>query len=155
AMARSFSMMPWAWLNDTSVPLIAAHLVRYAAITMIACMLIRRAEPVDLGDAIRLDGAEGLWSFFFLRVWPNRLLLAAAWLLTLSLSVHDIDTSIMVQAPGSQSLAERMLGFLHFSKTEELCAGSILFEGVGVLTGLVIYLAARFQERGGRGGVNR
>jgi hypothetical protein len=57
----------------------------------------------------------------------------------------------MVQPPGSQSLAERMLGFLHFAKTEELCAGSIIFEAVGIAFGAVIYLLARLQERGSHG----
>jgi ABC-type spermidine/putrescine transport system permease subunit II len=151
AVARAFSRISLAGMDDSLLPLIAAHLVRYAAIMMIACALLRRAEPADLGDAIRLDGAEGVWGFLSMRVWPNRLPLAAAWLLTLSLSVHDIDTSIMVQPPGSQSLAERMLGFLHFAKTEELCAGSIIFEAVGIAFGAVIYLLARLQERGSHG----
>jgi ABC-type spermidine/putrescine transport system permease subunit II len=47
-------------------------------------------------------------------------------LLTASLSLHDIDTSILVQPPGDTMLAQHLLGYLHFWRTEELSAGSLI-----------------------------
>jgi len=56
-------------------------------------------------------------------------------LVALVLSLNEIEASIMVAPPGFDTLARRLLDYLHFSRMEELSSASVLLACVGVLAG--------------------
>lgn len=131
-------------LADSILPSVAAHVVRYASPCILAAMLMLRAESRAAADAVRLDGADSIRGFVATRLRAGAGPLLACMLLTASLSLHDIDTSILVQPPGAAMLPQHMLGYLHYWKTEELSAGSLLL----MAASLVATVAAAWLLRG-------
>ncbi len=135
---------PLAAIADSIIPSVAAHVVRYASPCILAAMLMLRAESRAAADAVRLDGADTLRGFVATRLRAGAGPLVACMLLTASLSLHDIDTSILVQPPGGEMLPQHMLGYLHFWKTEELSAGTLIL----MTASLVATAAAAWLLRG-------
>jgi ABC-type Fe3+ transport system permease subunit len=119
-------LAPFDALADSIAVPVAAHVVRYASPCILAAMLMLRAESRAVADSLRLDGADTLRGFAATRLRAGAGPLVACMLLTASLSLHDIDTSILVQPPGDTMLAQHLLGYLHFWRTEELSAGSLI-----------------------------
>jgi ABC-type spermidine/putrescine transport system permease subunit II len=64
------------------------------------------------------------------------------------LSLHEIDASIVLQQPGTQSLAQTLLAQLHFARQEEMAAGAIVVVGSGLVVAMVA--AALLVVRGVR-----
>jgi ABC-type Fe3+ transport system permease subunit len=117
---------PFDRFADSIVVPVAAHVVRYASPCIVAVMLLLRAESRAASESVQLDGAETFRGFVAARLRAGAGPLVACMLLTASLSLHDIDTSILVQPPGDTMLAQHLLGYLHFWRTEELSAGSLI-----------------------------
>jgi hypothetical protein len=63
-------------------------------------------------------------------IGPFVLLVVAVGVLGGALSVHEIEASVVVSPVYVQSLAQAMLGYLHFARMEELSVGSLLLLGV-------------------------
>jgi ABC-type Fe3+ transport system permease subunit len=146
SLAWVFRLPGLAWLADSYAPLVLAHVIRYASPAVITVLLIARAQGRDAAEMAQLDGADSIRGFLAARVRPALAPLLTCGLFIFSLSLHDIDTSILVLPPGSGTLAEHLLGYLHFSKTEELSAGSLVLSGI-TLAALGSLAAVR---RGGR-----
>ena len=58
---------------------------------------------------------------------------AAAGLAVGVLAFHEIEAAVILQPAGLDSFARQMLNFLHYAKTQELCAGALLTVLVGVV----------------------
>ena len=69
-----------------------------------------------------------------------------------ALSLHEIEASVIVQPPGRESLAQTLLGFLHFSRMEDLSAAAINLVGLGLVGAVLTAWALRTaMARGPRG----
>ncbi|MCE7974540.1 MAG: hypothetical protein DYG92_09520 [Leptolyngbya sp. PLA1] len=102
--------------------LVWAHAARFSWLGAVTGMLLAAREARALADLRRLDGS-GLVSWLVVclpRGWGAVACAAAG---AAALSVHEIEASIIVQPPGSVSLAQTLLGDLHFARSEELAAG--------------------------------
>jgi hypothetical protein len=104
-----------------------AHISRFAGIFAALGFLFASLEPTSRMHARALDHALSTkgWflstSFGSSRAMPAMLLVATA--AGACLSLHEIESTIMLQLPGTGSIGQTMLANLHFARSEELCAG--------------------------------
>lgn len=119
---------------DTPAPLVLSHLARFGVVAVWIGWAAARAEPADRRDLRRLDGG-GLGAWARVCLAEHWRLIAAGGIACGVLSLHEIEASVVVAPPGARLLARDMLGFLHFFRQEELCAGAILLVVAGFVAG--------------------
>lgn len=115
----------WApfWLGHSPIPMILAHVARYAAIPVAIGMAISSGASGSTSDLRLIDGVVGaraLADAFRTGAPPATALCCAL------LSLHEIESSVMVQPPGMHHLAQLLLNALHYARTDELSAGGIV-----------------------------
>lgn len=116
--------------------LVAAHLARFGVIGVGVGCWVAWAEPPERRALRRLDAPSAA------RAWLGGCLpvqaapIAGAGLAAWALSVHEIEASIMVQPAGVPSLAQTVLGMLHYARTLELAAASVVVMGGGLAVAL-------------------
>lgn len=134
--------------------LVAAHLARFGVIGVGVGCWVAWAEPPERRALRRLDAPSAA------RAWVGACLpvqaapIAGAGLAAWALSVHEIEASVMVQPAGVPSLAQTVLGMLHYARTLELAAASVVVMGGGLLAALaasaLLMLGGRQPTRTGR-----
>ncbi len=143
ASVTRLSMVPDA-IGDSALPMVAAHVSRVFFLPVLVGLWLAASEARSIGESRRLDGAVGpvAWGRTVLGgvLGPS----LAVGLAGLCLSVHEIESSLQVQSPGIDHLAQRLLQWLHYERTAELSAASVLLLGLGVVgSGLAILLTRR------------
>jgi ABC-type spermidine/putrescine transport system permease subunit II len=121
---------------DTSAPLVFAHVARFAGVAAVLGWLVAHSEFQEERMLRRIDGQEGLAGLVRVAApgrWP---VVPGAGLAGASLSLHEIESSVFLQLPGLQSLPQTLLGYLHYSRQEELSAACVWLIGLGVLGAL-------------------
>lgn len=117
-------------LESTALPLVMAHLARFGMVPVMLGCWMASLEPKAWADQRAIDGATGVWALVRVSILPRWPVLVAAALVAGILSFHEIESSIVVQPPGIDTLARAILNQLHFARTQELsCAGLILLGG--------------------------
>lgn len=135
---------PDAWM-DTAAPTVLAHLTRFAGIAALAGCVLAGLEPAGTRDARAIDAGSSLLAW--VRTGLSWGMLAGVAVCVACLSLHEIESSIVVQPPGMLSLPQTMLGNLHFARQEETSAGAIVVIGAGMVVAAAV---AAFQaNRGG------
>lgn len=143
----------WRGLEDELGPgLVAlAHLARFLALPAGLGVLLALTEPGEDRDLRLLSGATGLagWARTSgVRAWPA---VAAGALATAGLSLHEIESAIVVTPPGMPSLARSMLGLLHYQRYEHLAGLALVVIGFGTLVVCGSSGLWWLRERTGRG----
>lgn len=101
-------------IYGTSALVILAFALRYLAIAWEGAASARRAMDRDLTDAARLGGARG-WALFRHVHWPQIApSLGAAWYGIYLLCLWDVETLVLIQPPGGETLALRVFNLLHY-----------------------------------------
>jgi ABC-type Fe3+ transport system permease subunit len=120
---------PGAWLRDSWLPMILAHVSRFALLAVLLGVWMSASEEPSLRD-VRLLAGGG--PFARLRAWV-RTELRRGWGVVLGvalamacLSLHEVESSIVLQPAGTSSLAQVLLTQLHFARQEEIAAAAIL-----------------------------
>ncbi len=121
---------PDAWM-DTAAPTVLAHLTRFAGIAALAGCVLAGLEPAGTRDARAIDAGASLKAW--VRTGLSWGTLAGVAVCVACLSLHEIESSIVVQPPGMLSLPQTMLGNLHFARQEETSAGAIVVIGAGMV----------------------
>lgn len=103
-----------------------AHLLRYGALAVCTGWFLASSEDADVRASRTLDTGGGLRGFITLCFAPRWPILAAASFAIAMLSLHDIDTTILLQPAGLTTLPQLLLSYLHFFRTEELSAAMIV-----------------------------
>lgn len=127
----------WSSLTEGSAIVILAHLARFSALPAVIGVLLALGEPSEDRDLRLLAGATGpiAWARTLgVRAWPA---LAASGVAIAGLSLHEIESAIVVAPPGAPSLARSMLGLLHFQRYEHLAGLALVVIGFGTLIVLV------------------
>ncbi|MBK7406359.1 MAG: hypothetical protein IPJ41_17605 [Phycisphaerales bacterium] len=136
---------------DTPVPVVIAHLARFAFLPLLVGTWLSAAEARAVGDMRRLDGAVGLAGWAKSAAVGHLGPALAVALAAGCLSLHEIEASIQVQPPGIEHLAQRVLQWLHYERMTELSAASVLLLGIGMAASAAGMVAAR----AGRGRTKR
>lgn len=139
----------WARIDSATgiqasiTPLILGHLARFGFLPALVGCWLARTEPQAENLLRRIDGADGFrgWLSACLPTQAGSLLAAA--LACGALSFHEIESAVILQPPGADSFARRMLELLHFARYEDLSAGAIYV----LSTGLILALAAAWLAR--------
>jgi iron(III) transport system permease protein len=98
----------------TAALVVAAFTLRYLAIGWEGASAARRALDRDLTDAARLSGARG-WTLFRHVHWPHGApSLGATWYVIYLLCLWDVETLVLIQPPGGETLALRAFNLLHY-----------------------------------------
>lgn len=120
------------WISQTGVIVVLAHVARFGFVGAVAACLLARAEPGDLRDLRRVDGADtiGGWARACLPVGAPVLVGSA--LVTAALSLHEIEASVMVRPAGIESLPQAMLDKLHRLRDDDLSAAALQLIGIGL-----------------------
>lgn len=147
AGAMRLSIVPDA-VGDSAFPMVVAHVSRCLFLPVMVGIWLAAGESRGIGDSRRLDGATGLiaWARTALRtaLGPS----IAVGLACMCLSVHEIESSLQVQSPGIDHLAQRLLQWLHYEQTTELSAAGVLLLGLGVVgSALAVLLSWRPTKR--------
>lgn len=130
----------WAFLpalQDSLIIVVLGHTARFAFIGALAGLWLARAEPSSLRDLRAVDGQHSFTAWFgavFRARWP---MLGAVMLAVTCLSLHEIEASIFLQPPGLQTLSQTLLGYLHYSRLEELSAACVWIVGSGLIAAIV------------------
>jgi ABC-type Fe3+ transport system permease subunit len=129
AWVRAAALGP-EWFGESVAILVLAHLTRYGFLgAMVGCWLAA-SEARGLRELRRLDGVSGWWGWWRTSGLAQGGVVVAVGVLGGALSVHEIEANVVVSPVYVQSLAQAMLGYLHFARMEELSVGSLLLLGV-------------------------
>ncbi|MFI4872565.1 MAG: hypothetical protein ACIARQ_12195 [Phycisphaerales bacterium JB061] len=123
----------WRAIDDSVLIVILAHVSRFLALPAGVGVLLALTEPSEDRDLRLLAGATGPigWARTSgVRGWPA---IAAGALAAGGLSMHEIESSIVVSPPGMASLARSMLNLLHFQRYEHLAGLALVVIGFGTL----------------------
>jgi iron(III) transport system permease protein len=113
-------------LYGTVAVVVLAFSVRYVALGWSVVAHALRTVDRDLTDAARLDGAAG-WSMLRHVHWPQIApQVGAAWYVTYLLCLWDVETLVLIQPPGGETLALRVFNLLHYGHNAQVNAHCVL-----------------------------
>lgn len=151
--AKTWGIGWWRSVGDTHWAMVLAHLSRFAGLAALAGSGIAWIDSRGARELRASDGAQGFWAWLdgggALGSAARGLVGAAAvGVLGAILSFHEIETTVMVQPPGLTTVAQVVLGYLHFSRLQEMSvAGVYLIGGALVAAALACWaLWAQFRH---------
>ena len=116
----------------TSTLVVAAFSLRYLAVGWSVVSMALRSVDHDLTDAARLAGARG-WTLLRHAQWPQIApRVAAAWYVTYLLCLWDVETLVLIQPPGGETLALRIFNLLHYGHNAQVNALCVTLVGLAV-----------------------
>ncbi len=130
------------WLEDSSLIVALAQLSRYGFLGAVSGVWLSRTDWREFRELRRIEGAGGLigWALLCLPLqWVG---LSGVLFAGLALSLNEVEATTMVVPPGSGVFAMTLLGFMHYSRLEDLSIAGMLLGCVGGFIGLVLYLLA-------------
>ena len=131
--------------------LVIAVGLRYFAPAWTLLAEARRTLDRDQSDAARLAGA-GRWRVFRTVEWPQlRWPVAAAWYAVFLLVLWDVETVVLIQPPGGETLALRIFNLLHYGHGTQVNALCVVLLGIAVLPAAVLILIRRLSSGPARG----
>lgn len=131
ALSRLGTHLPRGWSDAL---LVDAHLARFACVPMLVGAISALSESPELRDLRQVEGATGR------RAWmhaclPRRAPVVAAAMAAGIMGIHEIEATTMLLPPGRDNLAQQILGYLHFSRMEEMSAAAVYLFGGGLVLG--------------------
>lgn len=132
-------------LYGTVSLVVLAFTLRYLALGWHGAARALRSVDADLVDAARLEGARG-WTLFRLACWPQTApSLAAAWYVVYLLCLWDVETLVLLQPPGGETLALRIFNLLHYGHSAHVNALCVTLLAVAVAPLAVWLFSARWR----------
>lgn len=126
-----------------------ALLLRYLAVGRQGARLAVEELDRDQNDAARALGARG-WAWFRVVLWPQAApTLAATAYLVYLLCLWDVETVVLLQPPGWETLALRVFNLLHYGHHPQVNALCLVLLALAVLP-LLGWAAGRALRRGVR-----
>lgn len=116
---------------------VQAHIARFAYIPLIVATVSAFADPPELRDLRLLEGATSVRSWLATCL-PRRLVIIPACLAAGMMGFHEIEATTMLLPPGRGNLAQQILGYLHYSRMEEMAAAAVYLIGGGLVVSLFI-----------------
>lgn len=143
-----------AWVLDTPVIAVLAHLARFGAVAALAGVWLASSEPAELRALRRLEGATGPVGWVRATGAPSWMVAGGAGLSMGVLSLHEIEAGVIVHPPGFESIARHLLALLHFARDEQLSSAAVWLIGLGLIpAGAAVAMATgAWAIRSGRAG---
>ena len=131
---------------DSIGGLILAHVARFGLIAAIAGLLVARTESRALRDArIGLGGGAQGW-IRGVALGQAGVIVGAAGAIAL-LSMHEIESAVLLARAGHATLSQYMLDLLHYFRMDELLSALLWAQGIGLAAAVGAALAT---SRGAR-----
>jgi ABC-type Fe3+ transport system permease subunit/DNA-binding beta-propeller fold protein YncE len=117
--------------------LVLAMGLRYLALGRQGAVLAAQSLDRDLADAARLYGARG-WQWLRLVLWPQAgPVFALTWYVVYLLCLWDVETGVLLQPPGWETLALRVFNLLHYGHHPQVNALCLVLLGLAGLPPLM------------------
>lgn len=133
-----------AFYQSVGVCLLALA-IRHFALAWTAARHAVASVDSDLVDAARLEGATR-WQLFRIAVWPQIApQILAAWYVIYLLCLWDVESLVIIQPPGSETLALKIFNLLHYghaAQVNALCL-ALLVVAVLPLILMAVFMKAR------------
>ncbi|MCA9293353.1 MAG: hypothetical protein KDA20_06025 [Phycisphaerales bacterium] len=132
--------------------LTVAHVARFGLVAAIGGMLIARSESQALHDARRIFGS-GARGWMRAVALPQAGFIAGALGAVAILSMHEIESAVLLARAGHATLSQYMLDLLHYFRTDELLAALVWMQGLGLACacGVAIVMTCRGRPRNNTG----
>jgi len=145
-LAVAWLWMPWQWLYDSPVLIIAAQLFRLAPIAVLMlfpAIAFRSRELLNLAELDQLSP----WQRFTRLEWPTIGPVAAAtFAVILALSLGELPATNIVAPPGVEIFSVRLWGLMHTGMESHLAA-VVLLASLLLTLGLMFVSLARNLSR--------
>ncbi len=133
-------------------PVVLAHIARFGFVGVLGGLWLAGLETPDERGARLMLAGDSVRAWGALCLGPQIGAVIGVGLAAAALSLHEIESTVLLQPPGPSSLAQYVLDKLHYNRNEELCAACVNVMGVGIVlalgAGLLIGRAAVARRRG-------
>lgn len=155
ATLDAWTRMGAGWVTQSSLIVVLTHVCRFGAVAALAGVWVARSEAREIGWLRGLDGALELVGWV-------RTAGASMWMTAIGtgvamglLSLYEIESAVIVQPPGVENLARRLLALLHFSRDEQLSVASVWLVGMGLVPAVLAGVAVAWAGRRRKVGLDR
>ena len=125
--------------------ILLALVIRYFGLAWAATRHAVGSVDSDLTDAARLEGATR-WQQLRFVVWPQIApQMFAAWYVVYLLCLWDVESIVLIQPPGGETLALKIFNLLHYGRAAQVNALCIVLLGLAV--GPLVFVAAFVKVR--------
>ena len=132
--------------HSTGIVLTALAVRHFAPARSLVGLAAASTDP-ELADAARSAGA-GRWRVFKDVRWPQmRGGVAAAWYAVYLLCLWDVETVVLIQPPGGETLALRIFNLLHYGHAAQVNALCVVMLGLALAPLVVWYVWCRLDVR--------
>lgn len=132
--------------GDSMWPVVFAHVARCGFVGAAAGWWLAGLETTDERGARLMLAGNGVRGWAALCLRPQIGGIIGVGLAAMALSLHEIESTVIVQPPGPTTLAQYVLNQLHYNRNEELCAACVNIMVAGVLlAGLAGWLIGRAE----------
>ena len=123
-----------------------ALVVRYFALAWTAARSAVAGVDPELTDAARLEGTTR-WQMFRFVLWPQIApQICAAWYVVYLLCLWDVESIVLVQPPGSETLALKIFNLLHYGYAAQVNALCLVLLGVAMLPLVAVAAFVRTRQ---------
>ena len=152
AAAHAWNHPALAVVYDTPVIVVLCHLARFGFLACMTGMSLARAEG-GLRDMRSLDAGDSLRGWLVAAAPPQLGVMAGMGVAMGLLSLHEIETTIMVQPPSAAGggLAWKLLQALHFNREDDLIPAMVFLVGTGLVIATISVLLAGRGPKADRG----
>jgi ABC-type Fe3+ transport system permease subunit len=118
--------------------ILLAYVIRYFALGWTAVRYALGSVDSDLTDVARLEGATR-WQMFRFVLWPQIApQVLAGWYVVYLLCLWDVESIVLVQPPGGETLALKIFNLLHYGHAAQVNALCLTLLGLAVLPLVVV-----------------
>jgi ABC-type Fe3+ transport system permease subunit len=134
AVSIACNTTPGLWsLGDSAWILVIVHVARFGFVGALVGVWLAAIEPRAERDLRALDGALGIRGWMAASLPLQGGALIGTGLATAALSLHEIEAAVVVQPPGTPSLAQVMLNHLHQLRMQDVSAAAVSVVVVGLV----------------------
>lgn len=112
-------------LGESAWVVVMAHAARFGFVGVLAGWLLERAEGRATRESRWLDGGDGLKGWWLAAGLPRARFVAGAALAMAALSFHEIESAVILQPAGTDSLARVLLDNLHYLRDQKIAAAVV------------------------------
>jgi len=125
---------------------LVALVIRYFGLAWTAARHTFASVDSDLTDAARLEGASR-WQMFRFVIWPQIApQMFAAWYVVYLLCLWDVESIVLVQPPGGETLALKIFNLLHYGYAPQVNALCVVLLGLAVLPLVIVAAFVRTRQ---------